>query len=953
MFGIRFQEENIQPSTAVSEDLGGKMRKRKDKQRMRKIEDWERHLVSCMLPAPPVIRLQSDRLERGQRVGGLRKVCLNFMLVALFAIIGCCSSRPSKLEFGGAEDKAASVGQWRHSNRNLNIPGLYEQSNLLTPIQGQAQFEQLVVYANNSNGANQTISLVQFYMATCPDCQGFSPYFKRFVNDIGPHWRHLVRIFVVNCNDDLNIPLCWQQNPTLTVPLLRWYTFPVLLQDSLERRRHFSYPIDLLNVAHRQYIEKQRRDLISLRHATLRFLSSILEQLVSPTPSSNETARSMETLKMETNATSNVTTRYENNNRLFETLPMRIKLLRQLGRPIDRREPDRFVEQLNRRASECLSANLTPPADLGRLENFIVFERRGSFAGKTLVADWSNFTCSSIFESIDGSKALLMIHYSNNLDLLNQLSPPIEGAKSESGAPKLFRFSLKVGQKIVNMSDLDLVLVETNSTKTKRNPSKRSHSHENSMAEQRANGVHFNSRMDRLMQRKSLEQFYSRHRFPYKYVTSMAAKSIRVRNKREVQTSNHLEAENINWAPNELYPDEEVLRYQYNRQVCTLLQRNNCDISVAGFRDGNQAEIKKNKTVGANEVANARDEDLKNPLLTDYYKVLYEIVQKNILSRAEVDGYQLAATTCLLHQLSRHFPFQGNQARSHKSIARHYLELLSQRYSDKLSEQMKAPFGGCSGPLASDKLKMVRVASNELESMQTEISKHYGVGLPSESLFKWTYCKGSSAYLRGHTCSLWVLFHTLTVHEFLHSNKQVASRPTRAQANEEQEYKFAVNYTKRANCDPQNPEPAFMNLTSGQLYLDAPQFMLANIINFVRYYLACTNCASHFNCMIQHSNLDFQNPAPEDHLLWLWEAHNRVNVRTSKTHSEDPAHPKHVFPVYEACPSCYLERPLDPFDFERMRFNKRELIDFLVAKYRKSSILNNKVRIEDLFKRQT
>lgn len=163
-----------------------------------------------------------------------------------------------------------------------------------------------------------------------------------------------------------------------------------------------------------------------------------------------------------------------------------------------------------------------------------------------------------------------------------------------------------------------------------------------------------------------------------------------------------------------------------------------------------------------------------------------------------------------------------------------------------------------------------------------------------------------------------------------------------------------IKYSKdKAKCDPANPEPALLGAKTSELFEDTTHFALSNIINFVRYYLPCTNCAAHFNCMVNNSpGLNLCNPKPEDHILWLWEAHNRVNVRTKSTHSEDPSRPKHVFPVYEACPECYLERPTNQTSFEQMKFNRKALVEFMVSRYRKSAILNNKIKIEDLFRKQ-
>ena len=46
----------------------------------------------------------------------------------------------------------------------------------------------------------------------------------------------------------------------------------------------------------------------------------------------------------------------------------------------------------------------------------------------------------------------------------------------------------------------------------------------------------------------------------------------------------------------------------------------------------------------------------------------------------------------------------------------------------------------------------------------------------------------------------------------------------------------------------------------------------------------------------------------QDAFLWLWKAHNRVNVRLKDDVSDDPVFPKKVFPDKENCPACYNEK---------------------------------------------
>ena len=42
-----------------------------------------------------------------------------------------------------------------------------------------------------------------------------------------------------------------------------------------------------------------------------------------------------------------------------------------------------------------------------------------------------------------------------------------------------------------------------------------------------------------------------------------------------------------------------------------------------------------------------------------------------------------------------------------------------------------------------------------------------------------------------------------------------------------------------------------------------------------------------------------------DAILWLWEAHNKVNARLLSEGGGDPSHPKTLFPSVSRCPYCY------------------------------------------------
>lgn len=56
-------------------------------------------------------------------------------------------------------------------------------------------------------------------------------------------------------------------------------------------------------------------------------------------------------------------------------------------------------------------------------------------------------------------------------------------------------------------------------------------------------------------------------------------------------------------------------------------------------------------------------------------------------------------------------------------------------------------------------------------------------------------------------------------------------------------------------------------------------------------------------------------------ILWLWEAHNVVNLRLRHSVSTDPSYPKVVFPPQRMCPYCYNKLAKDVAEEREPNFN--------------------------------
>ncbi|CAB4028752.1 sulfhydryl oxidase 1-like [Paramuricea clavata] len=124
---------------------------------------------------------------------------------------------------------------------------------------------------------------------------------------------------------------------------------------------------------------------------------------------------------------------------------------------------------------------------------------------------------------------------------------------------------------------------------------------------------------------------------------------------------------------------------------------------------------------------------------------------------------------------------------------------------------------------------------------------------------EWRTCQGSRPQYRGYPCSLWILFHTLTV-----------------------------------NCATRG----ITSLTGADV--------LARIRGYVKSFFSCLECSKHFYNMSK--NVEKEVHTHNEAILWLWRAHNKVNKRLSKEPSTDPHFPKIAYPPKDLCIECSDDR---------------------------------------------
>uniref|UniRef100_A0A674MEA2 Sulfhydryl oxidase n=2 Tax=Takifugu TaxID=31032 RepID=A0A674MEA2_TAKRU len=179
-------------------------------------------------------------------------------------------------------------------------------------------------------------------------------------------------------------------------------------------------------------------------------------------------------------------------------------------------------------------------------------------------------------------------------------------------------------------------------------------------------------------------------------------------------------------------------------------------------------------------------------------------------------------------------------------------------------------------PVGGSVVKLMKTLSNWLSSIPLQRLSYQKVldlvdnkmriaGMFLGAELRWVGCQGSRAGLRGYPCSLWTLFHILTV--------QHDAMPTALENTGLEEEAAPVLQVMR---------------------------------RYMRTFFGCGECGRHFEQAAASSMDQVENK--EDQILWLWDQHNRVNARLAGTLSDDPQFPKALWPGPTLCASCHEEK---------------------------------------------
>ncbi|KAK6196017.1 hypothetical protein SNE40_001322 [Patella caerulea] len=257
-----------------------------------------------------------------------------------------------------------------------------------------------------------------------------------------------------------------------------------------------------------------------------------------------------------------------------------------------------------------------------------------------------------------------------------------------------------------------------------------------------------------------------------------------------------------------------------------------------------------------NKVEDSKINEIERPriYMQDLESALQVSFRQEIALRKEIDGDNMIALQNYVSVLSKYLP------------GRDEIKTFLQQVNDWLTTVSKPLSGG-------DWL-------HGIDGLQDEL-----VYLPDK--VQWVGCKGSAAEYRGYPCSMWTLFHTLTVNAYL--NEKVE---------------------------------------------DVKEVIHA-IAGYMKYFFGCAECTENFLKMAASADKDLRKK--KDMVIWLWSAHNKANKRLHGDLSEDPEYPKIQFPSPEACPKCYSadSKPWNP------TWKTDEVLRFLVEMYRAKNIITS------------
>lgn len=161
----------------------------------------------------------------------------------------------------------------------------------------------------------------------------------------------------------------------------------------------------------------------------------------------------------------------------------------------------------------------------------------------------------------------------------------------------------------------------------------------------------------------------------------------------------------------------------------------------------------------------------------------------------------------------------------------------------------------------------------------------------------WVTCHDSDRQYKGYTCSLWLLFHTLTMGEYMRT-----------------------------------PPVRKRNI-----------LVLTTMRDYIIKFLGCTVCSSNFER--ETENLEKSITARDSSVIWLWRTHNRVNQRLNNEKQQDKRKPliDVLYPHPSRCPTCYksplIDIGVDGRNLDDIEWQMPDVVDLISETYHPDNVI--------------
>lgn len=135
------------------------------------------------------------------------------------------------------------------------------------------------------------------------------------------------------------------------------------------------------------------------------------------------------------------------------------------------------------------------------------------------------------------------------------------------------------------------------------------------------------------------------------------------------------------------------------------------------------------------------------------------------------------------------------------------------------------------------------------------------------------------------------------------------------------------------------------NQTKKSNFTLPPNQVLQTMKGFILNFFPCTDCRTIFEQ--DSKNLATDLVHLNSSILWLWNVHNKINLKLKNKSNDDSTCPKQIYPSSNetiGCKKCYLKETenIERFeDLDRLEWNKTEILNFLINQYRKESLIKS------------